>query len=69
MFKVVLRFSDGATEVDDEVFDTEAEAEAYGSELCSNYSAGGEVMHLSNPGDYPLDTAGVDYEVVEVDAD
>lgn len=69
MFKVVLRFSDGATEEDDEVFDTAGDAEAYGSVLCSNYSAGGEVLHLSNPGDYPLDTVGVDYEVLEIDED
>ncbi len=36
----------------------------------SNYVAGGEVLHLSNPGDYPLneDDADVDFNVIEVDA-
>ncbi|RXZ72958.1 hypothetical protein [Agromyces albus] len=54
---------------DDEVFDTYEEAEAHALEGVSNYHAGGEVLHLSNPGDYPEDDDDDDpeYEIVEVD--
>lgn len=70
MYKVVVRFPDGTTEDADELFETHEEAHAYGLEWCSNYSVGGEVLHLSNPGDYPLSEADddVDFDVVEVDA-
>lgn len=53
---------------DDEVFETEAEAEAYVLVQISNYHAGGEVLHLSNPGDYPEgDDDDPRYEIIEVD--
>lgn len=34
-----------------------------------DFVAGGEVLHLSNPGDYPLsgDDDRADFEVIEVD--
>lgn len=52
---------------DDEVFDTEEEAEQHALVVISNIHTGAEVLHLSNPGDYPEDD-GVDpdYEIVEV---
>ena len=70
MYKVVMIYPDGTTEEDDEVFVTEDEARAYGEEQCSNYIAGGEVLHMSNPGDYPLsdDDDDVNFNVIEVDA-
>jgi hypothetical protein len=42
----------------------------FGLEQCDNYDVGGEVLHMSNPGDYPLneDDDEVDFEVIEVDA-
>ena len=53
---------------DDEVFDTEAEAEAHASVQISNLHTGAEVLHLSNPGDYPEgDDEDLEYEIVEVD--
>jgi len=66
-FKVVMTYSDGDREELDDVFETESEAEAFGLEQVSNFDAGGEVLHLSNPGDYPAPDEGVqaDYEVVE----
>ena len=67
MFKVVMQYLDGTSEDEDELFETEAEAEEYGLEQCNNYVVGGEVLHLSNPGDYPLNDEEVDFEVVEVD--
>jgi hypothetical protein len=70
MYKVVMIYPDGTKEEDDEVFETEDQARAYGLEQCDNYVAGGEVLHMSNPGDYPLseDDDDVDFNVIEVDA-
>ncbi|MBB4666436.1 hypothetical protein BKA24_001145 [Microbacterium marinum] len=64
-FKVV--WDDG--DEDDEVFETEQEAEAHAANEIDNYHAGAEVLHLSNPGDYDEDDPDDDpgYEVVEVD--
>jgi hypothetical protein len=70
MYKVVMKYPDGTTEEDDEVFETEEEANAYGGDQCGNYVLGGEILHMSNPGDYPLkeDDEDVDFDVIEVDA-
>lgn len=73
-FKVVMTFPDGEVidsyeeDGDDGVFDTEQEAEDYFYEWMNSYSAGGEVLHLSNPGDYPLEMVEQepDYEIVEI---
>ena len=69
MFKVTMTYPDGTTEDDDERFETKEEAHEYGEVQCSNYSAGAEVLHLHNPGDYSADDADadVDFDVVEVD--
>ena len=67
MFKVVMLYSDGTTDEQEEIFATESEAHDFGLDMCSNYRAGGEVLHLSNPGDYPLDDDDeVDFQVIEV---
>ena len=73
-YKVVMTFPDGEVidsyEEDGEegVFDTEQEAEDYFTECMSNYKVGGEVLHLSNPGDYPLEMVEQepDYDIVEI---
>lgn len=71
MFKVVTIGSDGSREEDDEVFETEAEAEQHGQQMCSDYGQGGTVLHLHlhlhNPGDNPDPADEIDYEVIEVD--
>ncbi len=52
---------------DDELFDTMEEAEQHALMQISNYNAGGEVLHLSNPGDYPeTDDDDPEYEITEV---
>ncbi len=63
-FKVVWEGGDE----DDEVFDTYEEAEAAALEGQNSYAVGGEVLHLSNPGDYsePDDSDEYEYEIVEV---
>lgn len=65
-YRVVLEFDDGSEEEDDEVCATEEEAEAYALVLIGNYNTGGEVLHMSNPGDYPRKDEEVNYRIVEV---
>lgn len=67
MYKVILTDADGEEELD-EVFESEAEANEYGLVVLSNMSVGREVLHMSNPGDYPFgdDDDDTDFEVVEV---
>jgi hypothetical protein len=68
MYKVVMKYSDGSREEDDEVFQSESDASEYGSYLVSCYHEGAEVLHMSNPGDYPLvEDDDTDYEVIKVD--
>lgn len=62
-----MHYSDGTSEEEDEVFETEAEANDYGLEQLSNIETGAEVLHLSNPGDYPLEDDDSDFEVIEVE--
>lgn len=67
-FKVVMIYSDGSREEDDEICETEAEAQEHGCYLCSCHNQGAETLHLSNPGDYPFDEVDdVDFEVIEVE--
>lgn len=57
-------------EEEDEVFDTEEEAEEYASYLCSCAREGAEILNMSNPGDYDYDEDSFedpDYEIIEVD--
>ena len=65
-FKVVM-IIDGEESEQDEVFDSESEANEYGGYLAGCYHVGAETLHLSNPGDYEEDDADVDWEVIEVD--
>lgn len=68
MYRVVMKYSDGTREEDDEVFENESEAEEYGLYLVSCYREGAEILNMSNPGDYPLDEDDdADYEVIEVE--
>ena len=67
MFKAVLKFSDGEEVEDDERFETEEEAEEYGLVMLSNHNTGAEVLHMSNPGDYPLDAEDEDPEIEAVE--
>jgi len=66
-YKVVMQYSDGTEEEDDEVFETEAEADEHGLYMLSCYTQGNEILHMSNPGDYPLPDEEADFEVIEVD--
>ena len=54
-------------ELEDEVFDTEEDAEEYALYLCSCAKEGAEILHMSNPGDYDADDYETDYEIIEED--
>ena len=63
-FKVILHYSDGSDEEMEELYDTKRAAEEAGLYAMSCYRLGGEILHESNPGDYPYDE---DDELVEVE--
>lgn len=51
----------------DELFATYEEAQDYALYLVSCYHTGGEILELSNPGDYPYDSEDEpDYEIIKV---
>lgn len=54
-------------EFEDEIFDTEEEAEEYALYLVSCTEQGAEILHMSNPGDYDVDDYEAEYEIVEID--
>lgn len=57
-------------EEEDEVFETEEEAEEYALYLCSCTRVGAETRHMSNPGDYEYDEDSFvdpEYEIEEID--
>ncbi len=61
-FKVLF---DG--EYEDEIFNTEEDAEEYALYMCSCFREGAEILHMSNPGDYDEDDyEDPDYEIVEI---
>ena len=66
-YKLIITTSDGPDE-QDEVFETREDAEAFGSQWCSDFAQGGEDLHMSNPGDYPDENSDCDFEKIEVDA-
>lgn len=66
-FKVLF---DG--EYENEVFDTEEDAEEHALYLCSCTREGAEILHMSNPGDYDYDEdvfEDSEYEIVEIEED
>lgn len=67
-YRIKLSFEDGSTEEPEEVFDSEEDAREFGEQWVGDYLHGAEVLHMSNPGDYPLDEdEDVGIEVIEVD--
>ncbi|EUB15796.1 hypothetical protein HMPREF1508_0926 [Shuttleworthella sp. MSX8B] len=69
-YKVIYHWSDGTEDEEDELFDSEDEAQEAGLYGLSCAKLGGEILEMSNPGDYPFhesDYEDDDFEVVEVD--
>lgn len=70
-YKVIITFPDETIDSEEEdgelgLFDTKEDAEAWFDQWMSDYDTGGEVLHMSNPGDYPLSDEEPEHEVVEV---
>ena len=67
-YKVLLIYSNGEEDLDDDVFDTREEAEEHGGYLLGCCHVGNETLNLSDPDEWPMDEfADVDYEIVEVE--
>lgn len=67
-YKIVMQYSDGVSEEDDYIFDTEEDAEEYANYLVGCSREGAEILNLSNPDDYPLDDyEEPDFEIIEID--
>ena len=67
-YKIVMHYSNGISEEEDDIFDTEDDAEEYALYLISCGKVGAEILNLSNPGDYDLDDYDEpDFEIVEFD--
>ena len=56
-----------AGEEEDEIFNSEEDAEEHALYLASCTREGAEILHMSNPGDYDEDDYDDSYEIVEVD--
>lgn len=54
-------------ELEDEVFNSEEDAEEYALYLCSCAKEGASILHMSNPGDYDEDDYDDDYEIIEIE--
>lgn len=68
-YMVELIMPDGDREMQDEIFDTEEEAEDYACYLQSCDRDGAEILHMSNPGDYEYDPETfepVEYRIIKV---
>lgn len=66
-YKIVMQYPDGTNEEQDEVFDTEEDAEQYALYLVSCSGEGTEILNLSNPVDYPLDDyEEPDFEIIDI---
>lgn len=64
-FKIIFNCDE-----EDELFDTEEDAEEYALYLCSCTRTGAEILHWSNPGDYDYAEntfENPEYEIVEID--
>lgn len=66
-YKIVLIYSNGDRDEQDDVFETEWQAEEYALYLVSCHGVGGEILNLSNPGDYDVDDEDPDFEIIEFD--
>ena len=59
-------------EEEEELFDTEEDAEEHALYLSSCKRLGSEILHMSNPGDYDYDEdtyENPEYEIIEIDDD
>ena len=65
-YKIIMLYPEGEDEQDD-IFDSEEDAEYYANYLCSCAKEGSEILNLSNPGDDPLVDEEIGYEIIEIE--
>lgn len=67
-YKVVYHYDNGETYEDEEIYRTEDEANEAGLYGLACYNEGGEILEMSNPGDYPWneDEDETNFEVIEI---
>ena len=72
-YMLIYHWSDGTTTEDDnygQFWDSEEDAKEDGDYGLSCARQGGEIMEMSNPGDYPFNESDYDdnyYDIVEVE--
>ncbi len=72
-YKILYHWRDGTEEEDDnygDFYSSKEEADEAGLYGLSCARDGGEILHMSNPGDYPYDESDYednDFEIIEVD--
>lgn len=66
IFKPYLLFENGEEEDLEEEFDNEQDAVDYGFQSVSDYHYGMEILHMSNPGDYPEENEDVRVLIREI---
>lgn len=66
-YQIKYIYPNGNEEIEDELYDTEDEARDAAEYGCSCYMTGGEILHLSNPGDYDEPEEYPDFEIIEVE--
>ena len=67
-YKVLMIHPDGTEEMEEEVFSSEAEAEAHGRFVVSCIRQGAETLCLSNPDENPIDGfEDSEYKIIEID--
>ena len=66
-YSVRYIYSDGTDGYDPDEYETIEEATAAGEYGCSCNHQGIDTMHMSNPGDYPLDDDDIEFEVITIE--
>ena len=67
MYAIRMLYPNGEEQELEDRFDTYDEAEDTAVYYCGCYKQGGEILNMSNPGDYPLAEEECDYEIFEAD--
>ena len=67
--KYKLVFNDVGLEDYNDIFETYEEALEAVSQIESDMELGAEILHMSNPGDYPLDEedTDLDFDIFEIE--
>lgn len=66
-YKVIMIYSNGDRDEQDELFSSEWEAEQHALYLIGCHREGGEIMKLSNFSEFEVDEEDPDYEIIEID--